>query len=365
MKALYYPDWNELELRDVDPPRPSEGEVLIRVAACGVCGSEIETFSIRSRRRTPPLIMGHEFCGFVEALGPNVEATATVFEGARVVSNAVLNCGRCDACLAGRTNLCPDRTVFGMHRPGAFAEFVTAPADCLFKWPDAVSAEEACLTEPLANGIHVVGLIERLKPRLVLIIGSGSIGLMCLQAVRSRFEDARCVVTDVDTVRLEVAKRLGADTTVGSGTADLSDTLRSLGGPDGGQSGADVVIDAAGTAATKQLSIDLSRPGGAVVWIGLGEDQISLRSYDLTLAEKSVLGSYGATAANIREALRLMEARHVDVSSWITTYEPPDWVDGFKRQLDPSTRDVKAVLTPVRTADPNRSELNVFLKIKE
>lgn len=365
MKALYYPHWNELELRDFERPEPATGEVLIRVAACGVCGSEIESFTNRSERRMPPLIMGHEFCGVIEAVADGVDTSGFVRVGRRVVSNAVIHCGRCDACLAGATNLCVDRTVFGMRRPGAFAEFVTAPASILFEWPADISAEEACLTEPLANGVHVAGLIERLHPQyalpsgpresnagstgqecVVLIIGAGSIGLMCLQAVRARFERAKCVVTDIDAVRLVVAQSLGAAGIVRAGEDDLSDALRSLGGSEGGLSGAEVVIDAAGTAVTKQLSIENCRPGGSVVWIGLGEDTINLSSYDLTLAEKTVLGSYGTTDDDMREALRLMETRQVDVSSWITTYKTRDWVDGFTRQLGSATRDVKAVLLP-------------------
>jgi L-iditol 2-dehydrogenase len=229
-----------------------------------------------------------------------------------------------------------------MHRPGAFAEFVAAPAASLFKWPENVSAEEACLAEPLANGIHVARLIAHMNPGLILIIGAGSIGLMCLQAVRDKFPDAKFVVTDVDPERLAVALSLGADSVVRAGEGDVFEALHSL----GGRSGADVVIDAAGSATTKQLSIDACRPGGCAVWIGLAGDEISLRSYDLTLTEKSVLGSYGATADDIQEALRLMELRRVDVSSWVTTFKPPDWVEGFRRQLDPATRDVKAVLTP-------------------
>ncbi|MFV1980845.1 MAG: zinc-binding dehydrogenase [Rhodothermia bacterium] len=358
MKALYYPDWNELELRDVDPPRPAKGEVLIRVAACGICGSEIETFASRSPRRTPPLIMGHEFCGVIETMAAGVEPTSVVYPGARVIANAVLHCGRCDACLDGLTNLCANRKVFGMHRPGAFAEFVTAPAGSLFEWPENVSAEEACLAEPLANGIHVARLLERLehheplsagsasrpRPYVVLIIGAGSIGLMCLQAMRNSFRDARCIVTDLDPRRLVVAETLGAEKTVASGENGLRDALASLGSQTGGPSRADVVIDAAGFAATKQLSLTMCRPGGSVVWIGLGENEINLHSYVLTLEEKAVFGSYGATGDDIREALRLMETRRVDVSTWVTSYRHRDWVEGFERQIDPSIRDVKAVL---------------------
>ncbi|HUF07935.1 MAG TPA: alcohol dehydrogenase catalytic domain-containing protein, partial [Rhodothermales bacterium] len=123
MRALLYPDWDRLEVTDLPEPVAGDGEVVVRVAACGICGSELETFASRSSRRTPPLVMGHEFCGYIES------GKADGFtKGSRIVCNAIVHCGVCLNCRAGRTQLCLNRQVFGMHRPGAFAELVTAPA---------------------------------------------------------------------------------------------------------------------------------------------------------------------------------------------------------------------------------------------
>lgn len=330
MRALVYPDWGRLEIREVDRPEPDRGEVLIRVAACGICGSEIESVASRSPRRMPPLIMGHEFCGTVVAASKNAAGSELARPGARVVPNAVLHCGDCEACRNGASNLCRERSVFGMHRPGAFAEFVAAPIRSLFEWPEGVRAEAACLAEPLANGIHVARLVERRKPKLVFIIGAGPIGLMCLQAIQNRFENAICVVSDLDERRLEVAEGLGARVLAATGTGSPPE--------------ADVVIDAAGVAATRQLSVDACRPGGCAVWIGLADDEVPLRSYGIVLAERTIVGSYGSTAADMREALALMESGRVDVTSWVITSGPDKWVETFERQLESSTRAVKAVL---------------------
>src|ERR1700744_5348159 len=150
MKALHYPAWGKLELKEVPMPSPAQGEVLVRVASCGVCGSELETFREASQRRMPPLVMGHEFCGHVAEVGG---AGSNGFRGQRVIAHALVHCGECSACLRKDTNLCVRRQVFGMHRPGAFAEFVAVPERVLIPWPGDLPAVAAVFAEALANGI--------------------------------------------------------------------------------------------------------------------------------------------------------------------------------------------------------------------
>src|SRR5438876_5923935 len=125
MQALLYPDYGEMEVREVPSPSAAPGEALIRVGACGICGSELGSFAHRSPRRPPPLVMGHEFAGTVAALGEGVSGLAP---GQRVMVNSLVHCGGCDMCRRGATHLCRERQVFGMHRPGAFAEYVAVPA---------------------------------------------------------------------------------------------------------------------------------------------------------------------------------------------------------------------------------------------
>ncbi|MBS0664597.1 MAG: alcohol dehydrogenase catalytic domain-containing protein, partial [Verrucomicrobia bacterium] len=159
MRVLHYPEFDRLEIRDLDstPPRPDE--VRLRVVACGLCGSELESFKNHSPRRPPPLVMGHEFCGVIDAIGGEVRDWRP---GAKVVSNSLVPCGHCVRCHRGDTHLCAERQIFGMHRPGAFAEYVNVPARCLIPWPEQLAAEAAALAEPLANGIHVVNLTRHL-----------------------------------------------------------------------------------------------------------------------------------------------------------------------------------------------------------
>jgi threonine dehydrogenase-like Zn-dependent dehydrogenase len=338
MKALFYPAFDELVMAERPDPAPGPGEVLVRVAACGLCGSELETFRARSPRRTPPLVMGHEFCGTVEALGPGV---AGVAKGQRVVSHSLVPCGACVRCRRGDTHLCADRQIFGMHRPGAFAEYVAVPAHALIEWPGDLPAEAACLAEPLANGVHMVHLTAWLRPRTVLVIGAGPIGLMAQQAYGA-MAGAEVVVCDLSPDRRAVADRLGAAQAFDPREADPAVVMHERTGGEG----ADVVIDAVGTGLTKRQSIAAARPGGAAVWIGLHEDAVTLDTYPITLPERHVLGTYAATQPELAEAVALMATGRVDVTSWPTTFPLDAGVEAFHRMLAAEGAELKAVLVP-------------------
>ncbi|MCF7761751.1 MAG: alcohol dehydrogenase catalytic domain-containing protein, partial [Cephaloticoccus sp.] len=140
MRTLHYPAFEQLEIRDIAEVAPRPDEVKLKVAACGICGSELESYKNKSPRRPPPLVMGHEFCGTIAEAGSEVKDWPV---GARVVSNSLVPCGRCVRCERGDTHLCATRQIFGMHRPGAFAEYVNVPARCLIPWPENLPAEAA------------------------------------------------------------------------------------------------------------------------------------------------------------------------------------------------------------------------------
>jgi threonine dehydrogenase-like Zn-dependent dehydrogenase len=345
MKALYYPDWGRLEVVEMPLPEVSGGEVLVRVHACGICGSELETFKGRSERRMPPLVMGHEFCGEVTSVGEGVNGWAV---GDRVVSSSVVPCGGCVRCGRGDTHLCAKRQVFGMHRNGAFAEYVNVPARVLLPWPDGVPAAMACLAEPLGNGVHVTELVRFLRPRKVAVIGAGPIGLMC-QITMQELLGAQVMVTDLDKGREAVARRLGGVNLphplplptqhVGSGGVHplLLDWTEG--------EGADVVIDAVGSAATKRQSLAWVRPGGAAVWIGLHGNEMQLETYGITLPEKFVYGTYAAKIEDLRVALDLMAAGKVETSSWVSVVSIDDGVEAFNDVME--GKHIKVVLRMV------------------
>ena len=338
MKTLLYPDWDRVEVAERPRPAPTADEVVLRVAACGLCGSELEGFKTHSPRRTPPLVMGHEFCGVVDEVGASVGGVRV---GEKVVSNALVPCGRCVRCARGDSHLCADRQIFGMNRQGAFAEYVNVPARCLLPWPENLPAEAACLAEPLANGVHVARLVEQFRPKTILVIGAGPIGLMCLGAARAML-GAELFVTDLNERRLAFAKAQGAREIIPGRSRDVVESTRALTAGEG----ADVVIDAVGAAATKQQSVLAARPGGAAVWIGLHENPMSLNSYDVTLPEKHVIGSYAATMDDMSGALDLMSRGKVDPVPWVQRFSIERGVEAFWRMIKAEGDDIKAVIVP-------------------
>ena len=336
--ALHYPAFDRLEIADVPAVPPQPDEVSVRVAACGLCGSELETFKNRSPRRNPPLVMGHEFCGTIAAVGAAVRDWKV---GAKVVSNSLVPCGRCVRCQRGDTHLCAHRQIFGMHRPGAFAEYVNVPARCLIPWPEGLPAEAAALAEPLANGIHVVNLTRHLPATTALVIGAGPIGLFCQQALQV-LRGARVFVADLSPERLAVAKKLRAVQIINPRTEDAATILREATGGEG----ADLTVDAVGSTITKKTSLEALRPGGASVWIGLHENTVTLDTYNITLPEKQVFGTYAAKIEELQQALELMASGKVDAHSWTKRFPLSDSVAGFHRMLAAQGDDIKGVICP-------------------
>jgi len=185
-------------MQDVDEPQPRDGEVILDVKGSGICGSELHGFRSLGMRK-PPLVMGHEVAG--------VDAT-----GRRVAVNPLLSCGRCDLCRRGLPQVCRERGLLGVHRPGGFAERVAVPAAALHVLPDGVGWEAAAMVEPLANAVHALRQVPDVRAARIGVIGSGAIGLLCLLVAR-RLGAGHVSVVDPSEGRLATAVRLGADVT--------------------------------------------------------------------------------------------------------------------------------------------------------
>jgi len=340
MKALVYADWGVVEVRDVPDPKVFPGEVLIRVRACGICGSELEAFSFKKPRRTPPLILGHEFCGVIDAAG---EETTGLQRGQRVVGSSVISCGHCHACLRGDRHLCAERQVPGMDRPGAMAELVAMPADHVFPCPDTLDPVTGALTEPLVNGIHMMNMAPGGRGISVAVIGAGAIGLMTLQAARY-LRDARVIVSDLDEARLEVARELGADEVVNPAGGDVVEACVEFSGADG----VDLCVDAVGTRDTKKQSVRMLRPGGSCFWIGLYHDEISLKSYSVTVPEKKIFGTYAGKREEFMQAIKALAEGFAKGGQWIKTFSLEEGVAAFRHALDPKEGCVKTTIVPGR-----------------
>ncbi len=346
MKTLYYPAWDRLEIADRPMPALAEGEAMLKVSAAGICGSELEAVRHHSPRRTPPLILGHEFCGEIADLLPSPFGGGGEGRrwhvGDRVVCNALVPCGNCVRCKRGDSHLCAQRQIFGMHRQGAFAEYVNVPLSALIPWPDGMPAEHAALAEPLGNGVHIVNLVKHLQPKTVLVIGAGPIGLLAQQAFQALL-GATTYAADLSDERLSVATTVGATRAINPKRDDVVQAMHDL--TDG--EGVDVVVDAVGASITKKQAVLATRPGGAAVWIGLHENAIdAFATYDVTLPEKTVFGSYAANLHEMQTALHLMASGQVHVTGWPEVFSLDRGVEAFTRMLAAKGTDIKGILKP-------------------
>jgi (R,R)-butanediol dehydrogenase / meso-butanediol dehydrogenase / diacetyl reductase len=295
MKGIVWHGPEKMSVEEVPEPAVEPGTVIVRPTAAGICGSEIEGYLGRMGNRTPPLVMGHEFAGTVTEVGEGADEDLL---GRLVAVNPLSSDGTCRLCLAGLTNLCPNRRLVGIHSPGGFAEYTLAPAANVYPLPDGVEARTGALAEPLANGVHAsrLGLADSSVEHTV-VIGAGTIGLMCLQAA---VLDGIPEVHAVEPVeaRREQALALGAGTVYESG----EEAREALEGPTEGL-GADLVIDAVGAEVTRRMALDLLRPGGRVVYVGLHDDDTTLGFHDVVRGQLDLQGSYAYTAEDYEQAL--------------------------------------------------------------
>jgi threonine dehydrogenase-like Zn-dependent dehydrogenase len=338
MKAMVYTAPLELQILELEDPVPAPGEVRIRVASAGICGSELEGFANRSPRRRPPLIMGHEFSGTISALGEGVDDFSV---GQRVAVHPLITCGRCDLCLMGRSNACPNRILLSMHRPGAFAEYVTVPTTQLFPLTEGFSFNRASMIEPLANGVHAVRLASDPTAEAVCVFGAGTIGILAAQAAK-RIGGVRILLVDVNDHRLELAKGSVADAVANTRTQDLMQIAQEF----TGGKGFDYSIDAVGISETRRLSADVLRPGGTAVWVGLHSDDTTVSGMGAVLNERRLQGSYGFTTQDYKKAFQLLESGAIEIESWSRNFPLEEGVEVFTDLLGGKTEHIKAILQP-------------------
>lgn len=342
MKALLLSQYRQLELTDIAVPEPATDEVLIRVAACGICGSDVHGYDGSSGRRIPPIVMGHEAAGTVAAVG---KAASGLTKGARVTFDSTVYCGECAPCSRGEVNLCDHRQVLGVscgdyRRAGAFAEFVVVPARIVHRLPDNLSFSEAAMLEAVAVALHAVSLVPVPAGSTALVVGAGTIGLLLQQALRVA-GCSRVYVADVDATRLQLSRDLGA-TGVLSATSELIAQILQL----TNGAGVDIAVEAVGKSETVNTAIDSVRKGGSIVLVGNISPEAALPLQKVVTRQIRLQGSC-ASAGEYPKAIELLSTGAIRVKPLITAVAPldegPRW---FERLYAREPNLMKVVLTP-------------------
>jgi L-iditol 2-dehydrogenase len=310
MKGLVYTAPRRLEMLELADPVPKNGEVLVRVRAAGVCGSDLHGFLGRSKKRVPPLVLGHEFCGEVAA---NQAGLSGIAPGDAVAVYPIISCGTCEYCASEREHLCSARRVYGLDLHGGLAEYVAVPRRCLFPIPASMSFVEGSLVEPLANAVHVVRRCPDVLGRTGLVYGAGPIGMLCAFVAKQR--GARVVImVDRNAHRLAQLKELAADVIIDSSEHDpVASVLNETGGR-----GVDFAIDAVGNVECRQNSITCTATGGTVLCIGLEEEVCSVDTRPLVTREVDVRGAYAYSRSDFAEALSMLDRKLLPWSRVVT-----------------------------------------------
>lgn len=326
MRALVYTAPHKVEVQEMDRPVPGRGEVEIAVEAAGICGSDISGFLGHSRRRVPPLVLGHELVGRQQ-------------DGKRVVVNPLISCGRCTACLSGAQNLCSSWRLLGMDRTqGCYAEFVTMPETQVYEIPDDLPDQRAIMTEPLANIVHIFRIAAPAPFFRMGIVGGGTMGsLALLTALRLGVREI--LVQDVSEVRLQTARRMGAMVAANVSTEQGREDARRFAG-----GGLDLVLDASGTAPARQAAFDLCRPGGLVMLLGMSSERSEIDFVTSIRKEHCVAMSFAYTPVDFERSLSLLKAGEIDLTPWTLEAPLEDGQQAFERMTSAAGDTLKMML---------------------
>jgi L-iditol 2-dehydrogenase len=342
MKALLLSEYRRLEFTDVPTPAPGPEEVLVHVAACGICGSDVHGYDGSSGRRIPPIIMGHEAAGIVAATGKGVTGIA---KGDRVTFDSTIYCGSCGFCLRGQVNLCDHRQVLGVscsdyRRAGAFAEYVVVPARVVYRLPDNLSFAEAAMLEAVAVALHAVSLTSLDAGKTALVVGAGMIGILALQALRLA-GCSRVIVADVEATRLQLAENMGATALLVASDPDLLPRIFRF-----SRAGVDVAVEAVGKNETVSLAVNSVRKGGDVILVGNISPEVNLPLQRVVTRQIRLQGSC-ASSGEYPRAIKLVGSGAIQVKPLITAIAPldqgPKW---FERLYAREPNLMKVVLTP-------------------
>jgi 6-hydroxycyclohex-1-ene-1-carbonyl-CoA dehydrogenase len=337
--AVFHAAHQPLAVQEVPDPSPGPGELLVRVAACGVCHTDLHYLDHGTPTfRKPPLILGHEISGTVAGLGAGVSGWQ---EGDRVLLPAVYGCGQCPACRTGRENICERMVMFGNNVDGGYAEFVVAPSRDVHRLPDRIPlVEGAIIADALTTPYHAVVHRGRIQAGdQVAVFGCGGIGLNLVQ-VAAAF-GARVVAVDLSEEKLEWARRLGAAATVHPPQVERVDkAVRELTG-----GGANVAFEAIGLPQTQEQAFACLRSGGRLVLVGFAGEPMRLDGGRAMYREMEIVGSLGCRSIDYPRVISLVEQGRLRLTELVTARFPLAEINQAFETLRQG-KGVRSVVTP-------------------
>ena len=324
MKALVYEGPKAVSYRKVPDPILSQGHVLIKIKAVGICGSDMHAYLGHDERRPAPLILGHEAAGII---------CGGARDGQRVTINPLVSCGICSVCSTGRENICPDRQIISMPpREGAFAQYVTMPERNLVAVPSDYCLQKAALVEPLAVGWHTAKLavraIDITMEKSALVIGGGAIGLATALALRAMGIDD-IVISEFNPLRREYLREHIDAKVVEKTEASFS-----------------IIVDAVGFGSTRALASQLVSPGGVIAHVGLGDKADGIDIRRSTLQEITFIGTYAYTAQDFRDTAEALFTGRLGSLEWIEKRPLSEGKESFRDLLENTVAAPKIVLEP-------------------
>ena len=335
MKALVWVANNSMRIETAEIPVPKPGWVVLRVAMSGICGSEVSAYQGKNELRRPPLIMGHEFSGYVKTAG---EGVPDEIIGKLVAVNPLITCGRCTYCTSGRRHLCADRKIVGAAFPGSFAEFVAVPYESCHP----VKTELAgALSEPLATAIRAVDRCNVKTGDRAAVFGMGIIGLLITKLLSRKGAGEICTV-DINDSRLGFSRDAGATRSFNISEDAMLGELQKFAGE-----GVDISFDAVGIETTRSLAIKVLRRGGSSVYVGNHEQFSSIDANMIVRGELSVNGSYAYSDMQFGRAVRLAEEGFIsEGSNWLDIMPLTEGDHAFRLLASNSARHSKILLRP-------------------
>jgi len=318
--AVFHGPERPLSIEDVPTPEPAGGEILVRVAGCGVCHTDLHYIDHGTPTfKPPPLVLGHEIAGTVASPDP----TGRLQEGDAVLLPAVLSCGSCRACRSGRENICERSVMLGNNVDGGYAEYIAVAAKDVFPLPPEIPlVDAAIIADALTTPFHAVVNRGRVRPGdMVVVIGCGGVGLNVVQIAAAL--GARVVGVDTAPAKRDWARRLGAQAVLDPAAEPrLERALRDLTG-----GGADIVFEVVGKPETQELAVAAARIGGRVVLVGYSPDAMLLNSGRVMFREMDVVGSLGCRPVDYPRVIELVRQGRIHMSDLVTNRYPLEDID--------------------------------------